>query len=61
MLNPRVVALQGLGQTSKLVALQGLRPISTRPPVDAAPFVSAPARKKRRRKDRDDDVLLFLM
>lgn len=56
-LDPRRVALQGLGGSVRLVALQGLAPQSARPMV----FQGPAKRPRKRRRDTDEDVLLFLL
>jgi hypothetical protein len=58
-LKPRAIALQGVGYSPRLVAVQGLWPVEEKrlePPVTR----HLPQRKKRRR-DTDDDVLLFIL
>ena len=64
MLSPRAIALQGIGFRPRLVALQGLYPQDDVQKPDVIPYGSGrmvyPERNKRRR-DRDDDVLMFLL
>ena len=60
-LNPRAIAVQGVGFQPRLVGLQGLWPVSDEP-TDPDPPVFAPRRRKKQiRHDTDDDVLLFLL
>lgn len=54
--DPRAVATQGLGFAPRLVAVQGLCPAQTRP-LGPRPRI----RRERKRHDRDDDVLIFLL
>ncbi|MFZ9372240.1 MAG: hypothetical protein ACO25M_10255, partial [Limnohabitans sp.] len=62
---PRAVALQGIGFSPRLVAVQGLRPFDDVQKPDIIPYgrggMVFPEKTKKRRKDRDDDVLMFLL
>jgi hypothetical protein len=59
-LDPKAIALQGLGFLTRLVALQGLWPDEDIPPE---PYVNRipMAHYVPKRPDNDDDVLLFLL
>lgn len=68
MLDPRAIALQGFGSSTRFVALQGLVPLTPQPSIDAGPaFYSTGRRnrpwpkKKPLRRDGDEEVLLFLL
>lgn len=63
MLSSRAIATQGLGFGAKLTSVQGFAPAQT---VVEPPFIlpsrgAAVKPRVRRRQDRDDDVLLFLL
>ena len=66
-LDPRNLALQGVGGGPLQVALQGLLPLEetpAEPPAFAGGVGRRPrpsTRKAPARRDRDDDVLLFLL
>lgn len=63
-LDPRLIALQGVGGAPRFVALQGLVPVVAprRPVTPWAEDDDEPApRKRKRRRDTDNDVLLFLL
>lgn len=66
MLNARAIAVQGVGFGPRLTAVQGLSPfkIVTPPTGDIIPYGSGRLVRpevKRKRRDRDDDVLLFML
>lgn len=58
-LDKRAIAIQGLGFSPRLVGVQGLWP-EERTPFEPPVTRYLPQRKKRRR-DTDDDVLLFIL
>lgn len=66
MLDPRAIALQGIGFGALQTAIQGFgtEVIAPEPIPDVIPYGSGrmvfPERKQKRR-DNDDDVLLFLL
>jgi hypothetical protein len=57
-LDPRAIALQGIGSSPRLVAVQGLWPSEQQP--QPLPPTHRASRKKPRKPD-DDDVLLFML
>lgn len=62
-LQSRPIAVQGIGITSRHVALQGFVQLAERP-ADVIPYGYGPMvypEKKKRQRDKDDDVLLFLL
>lgn len=64
MLSSRAIALQGIGYRPRLVALQGLQPFDDVQKPDIIPFAPGGMvypKPKLRKRDRDDDVLLFLL
>lgn len=65
MISPRAVAVQGIGFRPRLVGLQGFAPFDGVQKPDVIPYAPGgmvyPKKKKPRKRDRDDDVLLFLI
>jgi len=65
MLNSRAIAVQGVGFGPRLFAVQGFSAIrAVEPPVDIVPYSSGRLVRpdaKRKRRDQDDDVLLFML
>lgn len=64
MLSPRAIALQGIGYRPRLVALQGFAQFDDVQKPDVIPYAPGGMvfpEKKRRKRDRDDDVLMFLL
>jgi hypothetical protein len=64
MLSPRAIALQGIGFKPRLVALQGFAQFDDVQKPDVIPYAPGGMvfpEKKRRKRDRDDDVLMFLL
>lgn len=63
MLNARAIALQGLGYGPRLVAVQGFAratpPIAY--PSGGTGRRAQPRKLPAKRRDRDDDVLMFLL
>lgn len=64
MLSSRAVALQGIGFRPRLVALQGFSPFDDVQKPDVIPYAPGGMvypKKAPRKRDRDDDVLMFLL
>lgn len=64
-LDPRALAVQGIGFASRVLAVQGFLSEEEKPalpPIYLRPSASASKKKKVvKRKDTDDDVLMLLM
>lgn len=62
MLDARAIAVQGLGSAPSVLAVQGFYPQAQMQPETPPQFRSRPSPRKRDdKRDKDDDILLFIL